>query len=209
MAKGFQDLLGTLLASGLAKPEVLEGAAKKLGLGDLVGELLGGSSQGGGGLAGMLGSLLGGGREASSSQGGINPLELIGQLAGGGAAPAPAVDPEERAKTLLLAMILAAKADGKLGPEEYDRIMKKLDETDASPEVREFVYQAMAEANDPTPLIEAARKDPSLAKEIFAASVLAIRIDTPAESRYLMDLARGLGLSEAEIREVLARAGLA
>ncbi len=202
--------MGTLLASGLAKPEVLEGAAKKLGLGDLVGELLkggGSGSGGGGGLAGMLGSLLGGGR-APSSQGGVNPLELITQLAGGGQA-APAVDPEERAKTLLLAMILAAKADGKLGPEEYDRIIRKLDETDASPEVREFVYQAMAEANDAGPLIEAARKDPALAKEIFAASVLAIRVDTPAESRYLMDLARALGLSDAEIREVLARAGLA
>lgn len=210
MAKGFQDLLGTLLASGLAKPEVLEGAAKQLGLDDLLGGLLGGQSKSGGGLAGMLGGLLGGGASSqASSQSGVNPLELISQLAGGKAAAAPAVDPEERAKTLLLAMILAAKADGKLGPEEYDRIVKKLDETDASPEVREFVYQAMAEANDPTPLIEAARKDPSLAKEIFAASVLAIRIDTPAESRYLMDLAKNLGLSEAEIRDVLARAGLA
>ena len=204
MAKGFQDLLGTLLASGLARPEVLEGVAGKLGLGDLVGGLLKGG--GAGGLASALGGLLGGGSQA---QGSSNPLDLITQLAGGGQAPAPAADPEERAKILLLAMILAAKADGKLGPEEYDRIIGKLDETDASPEVREFVYQAMAEASDPSPLIEAARRDPSLAREIFAASVLAIRVDTPAESQYLAGLARSLGLSEADVRSVLARAGLA
>jgi len=200
MAKGFQDLLGALLASGLARPEVLEGAAKKLGLDDLLGGLLGGS----GGVIGALGGLLGGGAQKS----GPNPLELITRLAGGAPA-APATDPEERAKTLLLAMILAAKADGKLGPKEYERITGKLEEVDASPEVRAFVYQAMAEAQDPAPLVEAARRDPALAKEIFAASVLAIQVDTPEESRYLADLAQKLGLSQAEVREVLARAGLA
>ncbi len=199
MAKGFQDLLGSLLASGLARPEVLQGAAKKLGLGDLVGNLLGGS----GGVAGALGGLLGGGRAKPQA----DPMELIGRLAGG--AKPPATDPEERAKTLLLAMILAAKADGELGPEEYERITKKLDEVAADPEVRAFVYQAMAEAQDPAPLVEAARRDPALAKEIFAASVLAIRVDTPAESRYLQDLARSLGLSPDAVQEVLARAGLA
>ncbi len=199
MAKGFQDLLGALLASGLARPEVLEGAARKLGLDDLLGGLLGGS----GGLAGALGGLLGGG----AAEGGPNPLELIARLAGGSTPAAP--DPDERARTLLLAMILAAKADGELGPEEYERITKKLDEVAADPEVRAFVYQAMAEAQDPAPLVEAARRDPALAKEIFAASVLAIRVDTPAESRYLQDLARSLGLSPDAVREVLARAGLA
>ncbi len=135
-------------------------------------------------------------------------MELITRLAGGAPA-APATDPEERAKTLLLAMILAAKADGKLGREEYERITGKLEEVDASHEVRAFVYQAMAEAQDPAPLVEAARRDPALAKEIFAASVLAIRVDTPEESRYLAELAQKLGLSQAEVREVLARAGLA
>ncbi len=200
MAKGFQDLLGALLTSGLARPEVLEGAAKKLGLENLLGSLLGGS----GGLAGALGGLLGG----SAPKSGPNPMELITRLAGGAPA-APATDPEERAKTLLLAMILAAKADGKLGPEEYERIVQKLDEVDASPEVRSYVYQAMAEAKDPGPLLEAAQKDPALGKEIFAASVLAIRVDTPEESRYLAELAQKLGLSQGEVREVLERAGLA
>jgi len=195
MAKGFQDLLGALLASGLARPEALKGAARKLGLEDLLG--------GSGGLAGALGGLLGGGAQKS----GPNPLELIARLAGDSAPPA--ADPDERAKTLLLAMILAAKADGELGPEEYERIARRLDEVEADPEVRAFVYRAMAEAEDPTPLVEAARRDPALAKEILAASVLAIRVDTPAESRYLQDLAQRLGLSPDAVREVLTRAGLA
>ncbi len=200
MAKGFQNLLGTLLAAGLARPQLLEGVAKQLGLGDLVGQLLGG----GGGLGGALGGLLGGGGRAGAAP---DPMALIGRLAHGGA-PAPAADPEERAKTLLLAMILAAKADGKLGPEETQRILAKLDETGADPEVRAFVYRAMAEAHDPAPLLEAAREDPGLAREILAASVLAIRVDTPAESRYLTELAKNLGLGEEAVRSVLARAGL-
>ena len=196
MANGFQDLLGALLKQGLANPRLLEAAAKQLGLGDLLQNL---ASPGG--LAGALGGLMGQGG------GGGNPLDLIRQLAGGDQAPAH--DPEERAKVLLLAMILAAKADGKLGPEETARILAKLDEIQADPEVRAYVYKAMAEAEDPAPLIEAGKRDPALAREIFAASVLAVRVDTPAESRYLGALARGLGLDRAEVERILAQAGLA
>ncbi len=192
MAKGFQDLLGALLAAGLANPRVLEGAAQKLGLGHLAQSLLGG------GAAGALEGLLGG-------RGGGGPLELLSRLSGG---RAPAADPEERAKTLLLAMILAAKADGKLGPEETQKILKKLEETDAPAEVRAYVYRAMAEASDPEPLVTAAKNDPALAREVFAASVLAIRVDTPAESRYLAQLAERLGLDRAEAGRILAQAGL-
>lgn len=198
MASGFENLLGALLKQGLANPRLLEGVAKKFGLGDLLANL-----GGQGGLAGALGGLMGQGGGGK----GANPLDLISQLAGSGQAPAH--DPEERAKALLLAMILAAKADGKLGPEETERILAKLDETQADPEVRAYVYQAMAEAEDPAPLIEAGKRDPALAREIFAASVLAIRVDTPAESRYLGELARGLGLDRAEVERILAQAGLA
>ncbi len=198
MASGFQDLLGALLKQGLANPRLLETAAKQLGLGDLLGNLAGS-----GGLAGALGGLMGQGGGAK----GANPLDLISQLAGGDRPPAH--DPEERAKLLLLAMILAAKADGKLGPEETERILAKLDEIQADPEVRAYVYQAMAEAEDPAPLLEAGKRDPALAREIFAASLLAIRVDTPAESRYLGALARGLELERAEVERTLAQAGLA
>ncbi len=198
MASGFENLLGALLKQGLANPRLLEGVAKKFGLGDLLANL-----GGQGGLAGALGGLMGQGGGGK----GANPLDLISQLAGGGQAPAH--DPEERAKALLLAMILAAKADGKLGPEETERILAKLDETQADPEVRAYVYKAMAEAEDPAPLIEAGKRDPALAREIFAASLLAIRVDTPAESRYLGALARGLGLDRAEVERILAQAGLA
>ena len=45
-------------------------------------------------------------------------------------------------------------------------------------------------------VIRSAGSDPELAAQIYAASLLAIEVDTPAEKEYMQRLATGLGLNQ-------------
>ncbi len=74
--KGMEDLLGGLLGGGSGSG----------GLGSLLGGLMGGGAQGGdaGDMAGMLGSLLGGGSSAQPAGGSGGLGGLLGGLLGGG-----------------------------------------------------------------------------------------------------------------------------
>jgi uncharacterized membrane protein YebE (DUF533 family) len=56
----------------------------------------------------------------------------------------------------------------------------------------------IGEMNKPLDLdgiLAAARTSPQLAAQVYAASLLSIEVDTPAERQYLQQLAGGLGLS--------------
>ena len=57
-------------------------------------------------------------------------------------------------------------------------------------------------------LILAGRRRPELAVEIFAASLMAIEVDTPAERAYMAELASGLGLAPDVIKKVEQMVGL-
>jgi len=57
-------------------------------------------------------------------------------------------------------------------------------------------------------LIAAAQGHPNLAAELYAASLMAIEVDTPAEKAYLADLASGLGLSPDVARRIEEMIGL-
>ena len=43
---------------------------------------------------------------------------------------------------------------------------------------------------------------PQMAAEVYAASLLAIEVDTPAERGYLSQLAQGLGLDEGAVQRL-------
>jgi uncharacterized membrane protein YebE (DUF533 family) len=47
------------------------------------------------------------------------------------------------------------------------------------------------------------------AVEVYAASVLAIEVDTPAEREYLRRLAQGLGLEDRTVQRLYATLGVA
>ncbi len=94
---------------------------------------------------------------------------------------------------LIKAMIAAAKADGAVDAEESRRILDKLEEAGASHEERAFVMTEMAKPLDTATLVEQA-KDPRLALEVYAASLMAIEVDTEAERDYLIDLRNRLGI---------------
>ena len=220
---GLADILGGLtgmLGGGAAQ----QGGGGMGGLGSLAGALLGGGRGAMGGglmaiLAGLAQSTLqghgsgGGGMAAAPMAAPMPRAEMPSREKGadkGGAMPAHIQalhDPDatQRKATLILrAMIEAAKADGQIDQAEVDKIGGKLNE---SPEARDFVMQEMNRPLDIAGLC-ADVSDAHEAVEVYAASLLAIEVDTRAEQDYLAQLADGLGLSQDLVARIHQQLGL-
>ena len=180
-----------------------------------------------GGLAALAGAVLGGGGGAVKGALGGGALALLGSIAmsalknyQSGAAPSgdevakaaplglrepqtPAEEAEvERTAGLILgAMINAAKADGQIDGAELQRIVGKLEEAGADDEARQFVMRELQKPLDVEGLAGQVRS-PEVAAEVYAASLLAIEVDTPAERDYLRRLATSLGLDDGTIHRL-------
>lgn len=109
-------------------------------------------------------------------------------------APANAPQGEANlAETLIVAMVAAAKADGHIDAEERGRIYERLEAGGLGAEEMAFVKRELAAPVDIERLVRAASSK-EVAVEIYAASLFAMRPDTPAEKGYLAMLAGRLGL---------------
>lgn len=214
------SLLGGLLggaqgAMGRAGQEVKAGNPLAAGgIGALAGALLGGSrgSTGKGALGGAALAILGQIAMSAMRQ------QMGGSSGTAGAQPgltegvqpasyAPeAMDQNKRATLLLRSMINAAKADGQIDGEEMNRILGKLDEAGADQATKDFVLREMRAPLDPEGLA-AGVAGTGMAAEVYAASLLAIRIDTPAERDYMDRLAQLLRLSPGVRQELHASLG--
>jgi len=111
---------------------------------------------------------------------------------------------QERARAFLSAMIASAKADGNIDADEQKRIFGKLNELVDGAEAKAFLMDQMMAPLDFAKIVELAPTREQ-AVEIYAASVMAIVIDTPAERVYLDTLATHLGL-EKELAETVEKA---
>ncbi len=100
---------------------------------------------------------------------------------------------DELSRTLLSAMISAAKADGHIDAAEQTRIFQKLDQADMNAEEKGFILEELRKPLD-TDALAARAASPEQALEIYAASLLAIDVDGSTEREYLADLARKLKL---------------
>lgn len=165
------------------------------GLGALAGTLLGGGKGAiGGGVMAVLGSLAYSALQRASQPAAANMVS-----AGTGGAPVSQVisgsseDVRGTATLLLRAMISAAKADGQIDQGEMDRILGKLSEAGSDSEARDFVLSEMRGPVDLDRLV-AEVKTPQQAAQVYAASLLAIDVDTSAEKAYLGRLAQALSL---------------
>jgi uncharacterized membrane protein YebE (DUF533 family) len=105
-------------------------------------------------------------------------------------------------------MINAAKADGKIDEGEAHRIVGKLQEAGADADGQRYVLELMRRPMEIETLISAAEGHPNLAAELYAASLMAIEVDTPAEQTYLRKLASGLGLTPEVTRRIQEMVGL-
>jgi uncharacterized membrane protein YebE (DUF533 family) len=119
--------------------------------------------------------------------------------------PAPRKEGDALSLALLRAMIAAAKADGHIDAGEQKKIFARLDEFDLDSEAKAFVVDELRKPLDIDAVVAAATST-ELAVEIYAASVLAIDPDDPAEQAYLATLASRLKLDPALRASVEAEA---
>lgn len=191
--------------------DALDRQSDDRGLGELLG---GGGSRSGGGLGDLLENV-GGLGAAGGLAGLLGPAagaQAIGRLLGGrddgdgepafgrrlnealrtGREPLsrPTRDEEALAGLLIRVMIMAAKSDGRIDRNEREALLGRLGDLDR--EERRFVEDAL---DDPVDLRDFARDVPrnaGLRRQIYAAAVSAIDVDSRAERNFLEDLADAL-----------------
>ncbi len=213
--------LGSILSGMLGNAQQTAGGvlgSAQQAAGDAKREVQAGNPLAVGGLGALAGALLGGvrGSPAKGALGGA-AMAVLGQIAmsalqkgmGGGDPAQPGLaEPsasasgyqdasveeltgDARAELLLRAMINAAKADGQIDGTEMNNILGKLDEAGAGQETKDFVLAEMRRPLDLDGLV-AGVNSPDTAAAVYAASVMAIKVDTPAEQNYLGQLATRL-----------------
>ena len=221
---GMGDLLGSLgkMVGGSSS----QGQSSSTGMGDLLGGLLNNKAASGT-IGALVGSLLGGGSGAAKGAVGGGGLAMLASLAmaalknSGQASPSQesnilkelAKPLEEQnldddAQIIVKAMINAAKADGEIDKNEIDKIIGKLDDDGLEQKEKDFF---MAEANKPMDInsvISSASNKPDMAAQIYAASMLAIEVDTIEEKKYMQNLVSGLGLDAQVVAYIDRTMGL-
>ncbi|AWI74695.1 protein YebE [Parazoarcus communis] len=222
---GLLDMAAGALGGGRSA-----GGTQGGGLGDLAGMLLGGgrsgASGGAGGLGDLAGMLLGGGRRNTRGGASGGGMAILGTLAmaafkhwqqsqsAGAAAAMPAMAPQQfaeltspQAETLVLrAMISAAKADGQIDDEEIQRIVGKIDDDGVSAEEKQFITDELRAPLNLQALV-ADVPDALVGTQVYAASLLAINLDTEAERNYLRTLAQMLQLDASAVERLHSLTG--
>ena len=112
---------------------------------------------------------------------------------------------ENNAKLMIRAMIQAAKADGEIDKDEQKTIMEAL--KGAPKEEIDFVKAELAKPVDVMSLAQDAGE--ATKAQVYATSLMAIRVDNPNEIAYLRQLATALGMDDAARDKVHASMGVA
>ncbi|MFJ4067736.1 tellurite resistance TerB family protein [Pseudomonas sp. NPDC089996] len=216
------DLLEQLLRAGQGSQaqQGSGGMSSQGGLGGLLGGLLGGGApSGGSGLGGLLGGLLGGGGSSSlgaspqgRSAGGMNyaTLASLGMMAfqayqswqrSQAAAPQQAVrtvdqlagpEVEDHSHAILRALIAAAKADGRIDPQEEQLIYAEIKRHTDDPQLQQWLDDEVGKPLDAAEVAQSAQSDPAMAAEMYLASVMLVDDQQDAERAYLDELASAL-----------------
>jgi uncharacterized membrane protein YebE (DUF533 family) len=181
------------------------------GLGALAGLLLGGKggALGGGALA-LLGSLAYAALNPNKAEA-TDPADIAKNGPLGlrePQTPAEEAELERHANVILLAMINAAKADGQVSEQEFQRITGKLRENGAESDGMSFILAELQKPVNMQAFVDQI-KTPELAAEAYAASLLAIEVDTEAERTYLRDLQRSLNLPADAVARLHSALGVA
>ena len=180
-------------------------------MGMLSGLLGGGGGGQSSGAAGILGSILGGGNagQAAPAQSGGGVGGMLSGLLGGGGAPqataAPAREQVDQATLLIRAMCNAAKADGQVDQAEQEQILGRLGDVDQSE--ADFLRQELSSPLDVDGFCKSVPQE--MAANIYALSVMTVKVDTQQEVTYLQNLAQGLNLDGQTIGQIHQQLGLA
>ena len=202
---GIQDILGSLL-----------------GAGQTVKNKVGGDNLAAGGIGALLGALLGGSNSTTANSLGGGMMGLLGMMAykalknsmGGSTASGAVSQPETQyvpatpqqqasdAEIILLAMIDAAKADGQVDADEFNRIMNSVKSSGAGQDAMNYIIKKLQGPMETAKIVAAVKGRPELAAQVYSASLMAIDVDTDAERNYLNKLAKAMGLNAAVVANI-------
>jgi uncharacterized membrane protein YebE (DUF533 family) len=117
----------------------------------------------------------------------------------------PSAESEQQhlGRSLMRAMIAAAKADGHVDAAEQANIFAQMDRLNLSAEDKAFVIDELRKPLDVDAVANGANT-PEQAAEIYAASLLAIDVDNPSERGYLGMLAARLKLDDKLVEHLHA-----
>lgn len=204
-AGNLQDIMGKLGSSAQGGAADLQG---------MMAGLMGGNTlntpEGGGAGGGLLSSVPGGGAGLAGLLAAAGGMAAMGGKGMGGLldqfnTKETMPEAEANAGLMLRAMIQAAKADGDIDADEQSKILDTVGE-DADPEDIAFVKEQLAAPVD----IEGLAADTPEAQkmQVYAMSLMSIRVDTPAEAQYLDQLSTALGLDNATVNQLHAQMGV-
>lgn len=129
----------------------------------------------------------------------------IEDASGTGFIPSDADAQEKLSQSLIAAMIGAAKADGHVTDDERQRISTALSKLNIEGDQRTFIEEELAKPLDVGAIAATASTDEHKV-EIYAASLIAVDPEGPAEKGYLAMLAARLGLDPKLVEHLHANA---
>jgi uncharacterized membrane protein YebE (DUF533 family) len=217
---GAGGILGSVLEA--AKDSLGSAAQNPLqagGLGAVLGSVLGGGGDSvKGALTGGALAMLAGVAFKALSNAGQGAGMQVGQLPSGGGelpigikAPATPVEQqvlETKAQLILKGMINIAKADGQVSPDEIQRIVGKAEDAGMGVDDQAWL---VAELRQPLNLdvFVAEITTQEMAAEVYAASLLAVEVDTQQEQDYLKQFAQKTGLHPVVVQHIHQSMGVA
>jgi uncharacterized membrane protein YebE (DUF533 family) len=216
-----EKLLGQLLSGGFKSSKKRKHSSGSSMMGGLLGSSVGSSVKGAAAM-GMLGVGIAafehfmknksGATAAPTPNGGVLPTPAPYAAPPPPPPPPPAMVPpaasasNEPVLRLIRSMIAAAHADGVIDGSERQQIMGRLGEAGLSSDEQLFLIREM-DAPWSIERLTAGISDRTYASQVYAAALLAIDADTPAETAYLERLAAALRLSAAEVAQLHADLG--
>lgn len=124
--------------------------------------------------------------------------------------PPAAALPDQRSRDMTLlvqAMVAAAAADGLIDDSERATILGRARESGLDGDTVRFLEQEIQNPKSLASIVSASR--PEIAREIYAASCVAISLDTDAERAYLATLGERLGVPQSARDEIHTQLGFA
>jgi uncharacterized membrane protein YebE (DUF533 family) len=135
-----------------------------------------------------------------------SPARLLGGMDEQANPPEPQ-QAQSVADLTIKAMINAAKADGKIDEDEMQKIAGELQSDAFTQEERDFLLTEVRKPMCTAEIVQAV-PSPQVGAQIYAASLLAIEVDSPAEEAYLQQLARDVGLDSKAVEEIHSVLGI-
>ena len=114
---------------------------------------------------------------------------------------------QQTAELVIKGMMNVAKSDGQVSADEIQRIVGKLKESGMAGDAEAWI---LAELRKPLDLDAFIAEIPNqeVAAQVYAASLLAVEVDTPQEKAYLTDFARKAGINGTVARTIQQTVGV-